>query len=104
MLLLTVGLSGCSIEKKMMRTYQGRTEKELVQEMGKPRRVEKGEGGKKIDVYLKVKALKSAMINTGAFQYDRFESPRSIKTETYKFYLNGSGVVENVTYEIRYER
>jgi len=104
MLLLTVGLSGCSIQKKMKRTYQGRTEKELLQEMGKPRRVEKGEGGNKVDVYLKVKALKAAMINTGAFQYDRFESPRSIKTETFKFYVNSSGVVENVTYEISYER
>ena len=104
MLVLTVGLSGCSIQNKMIRTYKGKTEKELIQEMGKPRRIEKNVGGWKIDVYLKVKALKAAMINTGQFQYDRFESPRSIKTETFKFYLNPSGVIENVTYEISYER
>ena len=101
---LIFGLLGCSVQSKLMRQYKGKTEKELVLGLGKPSQIEKGDGNQKIDIYVKKKALKAAMINTGAFQYDRFESPRSVKTETFKYYLNASGVVENVTYEVSYER
>ena len=104
LLVLILGPWGCSVQSKMMRQYKGKSEKELVLGLGKPSRTEKGEGNQKIDIYVKKKALKAAMINTGAFQYDRFESPRSVKTETFKYYLNGSGVVENMTYEVNYER
>ena len=99
-----IGLTGCSIQSKLRRDFNGKTEKELVLAKGKPTFVEKGDGGQKVDIYVKKKALKAAMINTGAFQYDRFESPKSVKTETFKFFLNTSGVVENVTYDISYER
>jgi len=87
-----------------MRQYKGKSEKELVLSLGKPTQIEKGEKNQKIDIYVKKKALKAAMINTGAFQYDRFESPRSVKTEIFKYYLNSSGVVEDITYEVSYER
>ena len=101
---LMIGLVGCTVQSKLMRQYKGKSEKELVLGLGNPTKTEKVEGNQKVDIYVKKKALKAAMINTGSFQYDRFESPRSVKTETYTFYLNSSGVVENVTYDIRYER
>ena len=101
---LIIGLWGCSVQSKLMRQYKGKSEKELVLGLGKPSQIEKGEGNQKIDIYVKKKALKAAMINTGAFQYDRFESPRSVKTEIFKYYLNSSGVVEDITYEVSYER
>jgi len=101
---LIIGLCGCSVQSKMMRQYKGKSEKELVLSLGKPTQIEKGEKNQKIDIYVKKKALKAAMINTGAFQYDRFESPRSVKTEIFKYYLNSSDVVEDITYEVSYER
>ena len=72
--------------------------------MGRPTRVEIIAEGRKINIYEMSKFLKAAAINTGQFQYDRFESPKAIKTEIYKFYLNKNGVIEDVKYEVSYER
>ena len=53
---------------------------------------------------IKNKLLKAAPINTGQFQYDRFESPKTVKSETYKFFINSSGIIEDVSYELSYAR
>lgn len=101
---LIIGLAGCSTQSKLIRDYKGKTQEELMLTMGRPTRVEIIAEGRKINIYEKSKFLKAAAINTGQFQYDRFESPKAIKTEIYKFYLNKNGVIEDVKYEVSYER
>ena len=71
--------------------------------MGRPTRIEPLNGGRKINIYEKSKFLKATAINTGQFQYDKFESPKALKIEVYEFFLNSSGIIEDVKYEIRYE-
>ena len=95
-------LSGCSVQHKLVKDYKGRSKGDLELAKGKPARIEKGEGGQTIHIYIKNKLLKAAPINTGQFQYDKFESPKTVKTETYKFYINSSGVIDDVTYEVSY--
>ena len=101
---LMIGLTGCSVEKNLNSENKGTTHEDVMHGMGRPTRVEPLAGGRKIDIYEKSKFLKPAPINTGQFQYDKFESPKAIKTEVYKFYLSAQGVVEDVKYEVRYER
>ena len=101
---LVLILSGCNVEKKLNKNFKGKTQQELLLEMGRPTRVETASGGRSVSIYEKSKFLKAAPINTGAFQYDKFESPKSIKTETYRFYFNASGVVEEVKFEVTYAR
>jgi hypothetical protein len=101
---LIAGLAGCSVQNKLIRDYKGKTQEELMLSMGRPTRVETIPGGQKINIYEKSKFLKAAAINTGQFQYDRFESPKTVKTEIYRFFINSSGLIEDVKYEVKYER
>ena len=97
-------LAGCSTQRNLNRDYKGKTQEELMLSMGRATRVEDLSGGRKINIYEKSKFLKPAAINTGAFQYDKFESPKALKTEIYMFYINAKGVIEDVKYEVKYER
>ena len=101
---LIAGLTGCSVERQLNKDFKGKSSEELMLQMGRPTRVETATGGRTISVYEKSKFLKSAPINTGAFQYDKFESPKAIKTEVYRFYINSSGVIENVKCEVTYAK
>lgn len=101
---LMIGLTGCSVQNKLNRNYKGKTQEELMLKMGRPTSVENLSGGRKINIYEKSKFLKAAPINTGQFQYDQLKSPKAIKTETYRFYINKNGVVEDVKCEVKYER
>lgn len=101
---LMVIMAGCSVQRTLSRDYKGKTYEELMLGMGRPTRVEPLSGGRKIEIYEKSKFLKSTPINTGQFQYDKFESPKAIKTEIYKFYFNAQGLIDNVKYEVTYER
>ena len=96
-------LTCCSVQRSLNQEYKGKTQDEVMLSMGRPTRVENLDGGRKINIYEKSKFLKAAAINTGQFQYDKFESPKAIKVELIKFYLNSSGVVEEVKYEVNYE-
>ena len=104
LLILILELAGCSVQNKLIRDYKGKTQEELLLLRGRPTRVETLVGGGKIDIYEKSKFLKPAPINTGQFQYERFDSPKALKTEIYQFYLNKDGVIEDVKYEVKYER
>jgi hypothetical protein len=97
-------LVSCSVQNKLIRTYKGTNESFVLSKIGQPTRIEQLTGGKKNDVYEKHTILGRAPINTGQFRYDRFDSPKSTKIETYKFEINQSGVVEDVSYECFYER
>jgi len=101
---LIFGLAGCSTQHNLIRDFKGKTQEELMLTMGRPTRIEDLSGGRKISIYEKSKFLKPAAINTGAFQYDKFESPKALKTEIYRFYFNNQGVIEDVKYEVKYER
>ena len=98
-----LGITSCSTQSRLIRQYSGKTQEELLLGMGRPTRVEPLDGGRTIHIYEKSKFLKAATINTGQFQYDKFESPKVIKTEIYKFILSSSGVIEDAKYEISYE-
>jgi hypothetical protein len=95
---------GCSVQKKLVKNYKGKNEAFVISNLGKPQRIENMSGGKKIDIYEKRTMLARAPINTGQFQYDRFDSPKATKIETYYFDINSSGIVENVRYYCVYER
>jgi hypothetical protein len=101
---MIAGLAGCSVQNRLIRDYKGKTQEELMLKMGRPTRIEEVERGRKIDIYERSKFLKPAAINTGQFQYDRFESPKTVKTEIYKFFLDSSGHIDDVKYEISYAR
>jgi len=94
----------CSIQHKLVRNYKGKNEQLLISEMGNPTRTEHLKNGGKIDIYEKNTMLRRVPINTGAFRYDRFDSPRSNKIETYQFIISPSGVVEDIRYDYRYEQ
>lgn len=101
---LLISLAGCSVQHKLSREYKGKTHEDLMLGLGRPTSVEPLSGGRKIEIYQKSKFLKPAPINTGQFQYDKFESPKAIKNEVYKFYFNAQGVIEDVKCEVSYER
>ena len=101
---LVIGLAGCSVQSKLSREYMGKTHEELMLGLGRPTSVEPLSGGRKIEIYEKSKFLKPTPINTGSFQYDKFESPKAIKTEVYKFFFNSKGLIEDVKCEVTYER
>ncbi len=96
-------IAGCSTQSKLIRNYKGKSQEEVFLKMGRPTHVETLDGGRKINIYEKSKFLRPAAINTGQFQYDRFESPKAVKIEVYRFFISSSGVVEDVKYELSYE-
>ncbi len=104
LMVLIIGLSGCGVQHKLVREYKGKKEADLVLAKGKPLRTEISEGGLTIYIYQTSKRLKAAPINTGQFQYDRFESPKATKTDTYKYFINSYGIIEDVTYDVDYKR
>ena len=101
---LVIGLAGCSTQHNLNTDFKGKTQEELMLTMGRPTRIEDLADGRKINIYEKSKFLKAAAIGTGQFQYDKFESPKALKTEVYMFYLNAKGVIEEVKYEVKYTR
>ncbi len=101
---LVICLAACSVQSKLSREYKGKTHEDLMLGMGRPTRVEPLPGERKIEIYEKSKFLKPAPINTGQFQYDKFESPKAIKNEIYMFYFNAQGRIEDVKCEVSYER
>lgn len=94
----------CSVQSKLNRKYEGRTEAFLIGKLGKPSMVYQESGDKKIDVYEKKTILRKTPISTGGFKYDRFDSPQATKIETFKFKINSLGIVEKVEYDYQYER
>jgi len=94
----------CSTQHKLSRNFKGKNETIVISNLGEPTRIESRSGGKKVDIYEKRTLLGRAPINTGQFQYDRFDSPKATKIETYFFDISPSGFVEDVRYECVYER
>lgn len=104
LILVIMNLVSCSVQSKLNRTYTGKNEEFLIENLGKPVTVYRLGKGEKVDVYEKKKRLSKTPINTGRFQYDSFDSPQATKIETFKFLINSSGTIKEVQYECRYER
>jgi hypothetical protein len=96
--------AGCSTQNKLNRIYKGKNESLLNSKFGQPTRIEKLTSGNKIEIFEKRTMLRQVSINTGEFRYDRFDSPKTTKIETYKFEINQSGLIEDVRYDRIYER
>jgi hypothetical protein len=96
--------AGCSTQNKLNRIYKGKNEAFVISKLGRPTRTENLTNENVIEVFEKRTMLRQVPINTGEFRYDRFDSPKTTKIETYKFEMNHSGIVENVRYDCIYER
>ena len=97
-------LVGCSVESKLNRSYKGKSFIEVMAVMGAPTTVENRIGGGTIRSYVSKKMLKPAPINTGQFQYDKFESPKVMQTIITIFFVDPSGKVLEVKYSNEYSR
>ena len=97
-------VSGCSIEKKLNRNFKGKSFSEVMSVMGAPTNVETQVGGGTIRSYATKKMLKGAPINTGQFQYDRFETPKVLQTTVTQFFVTPEGKVREVRYSSEFSR
>ena len=104
LMLVLIFSIGCSTQNKLNRIYKGKYESFVISKLGKPTQTENLNNGNKIEVFEKRTMLRQIPINTGQFRYDRFDSPKSTKIETYRFEINHSGFVENVRYDCIYQR
>jgi hypothetical protein len=103
-ILVGIFLVGCSVESKLNRSYIGKSFIEVMDTMGAPTTVENRIGGGTIRSYVSKKMLKPAPINTGQFQYDKFESPKVMQTIVTSFIVDSSGKVLEITYSNEYSR
>jgi hypothetical protein len=103
-LLFCLIINSCTVQTKLTKNYKGLPVTAVASEMGNPTRKENLQNGQTLTIYEKSKVLKAAPINTGQFQYDRFESPKSVKTEIFMFYADSSGIISDVKYECKYQR
>lgn len=102
--LVAIFLVGCSVESKLNRSYKGKSFTNVMDTMGAPTTVENRIGGGTIRSYVSKKMLKPAPINTGQFQYDKFESPKVMQTIVTSFIVDSSGKVLEITYSNEYSR
>lgn len=103
-LLVAFLVSGCSVESKLNRNFKGKSFYEVVAVMGAPTTVENLVGGGTIRSYTTKKMLKPAPINTGQFQYDKFESPKVMQTVVTQFFVDQDGKVREVKYSNEYSK
>lgn len=96
--------AGCGVQSKLTRNYQGKSFSLVLDRMGAPTRVEQLVRGGTMRIYEKRSVLKETPINTGQFQYDTFNAPKVVKTETTWFTVSQSGVVTNIKYQCDYGR
>ena len=103
-LIVILLLPGCSVESKLNRSYKGKSFTLVMDKMGAPTNIENRIGGGTIRTYVSKKMLKPAPINTGQFQYDRFESPKVMQTIITSFIVDPAGKVLDVKYSNEYSR
>lgn len=101
---LVVLMAACSIEKKLNRRYLGKSFTEVVEVMGAPTSIDNRVGGGTFRSYVKKIMLRETPINTGAFRYDKFDSPKALKTEITEFTVNPAGKVTAIKYSCEYTK
>ncbi len=104
MLIVTLFISGCSVESKLNRSYKGKSFTEVMADRGAPTNIENLVGGGTIRSYVKKVILRATPINTGHFQYDKFDSPKMLKTEITQFFVDPAGNVKEIKYSCEYSK
>jgi hypothetical protein len=103
-LMLATLMTACSVESKLNKNYKGKSFLEVMEDKGAPTSIENLVGGGTIRIYIKKEMLKEAPINTGQFQYDKFNSPKVLKTEITEFYVDPDGIVKNIKYTSEFSK
>ena len=104
LLVVTLFISGCSIESKLNRSYKGKSFSEVRAVRGAPTNTENQVDGGSIKTYSKKVVLRETPINTGSFQYDKFDSPKVLKTEITRFFVDPTGKVKEIKYSCEYSK
>jgi hypothetical protein len=104
LLMLTILMTACSVESKLNKNYKGRSFLEVMEDKGAPTSIDNMVGGGTVRIYIKKEMLKEAPINTGQFQYDKFNSPKVLKTEITEFYVDPDGIVKNIKYSSEFSK
>src|SRR5690606_28608997 len=100
--LLLVILVSCGTQRKLSKTYIGKSQSFVEEQFGKPKTVfDKGDA--KIYVYEKFEQLRSTEIKQGKLTLDQIVSPGVKKTKRY-FFTVSEGKVVDVKLEEEYER
>lgn len=102
LLLFVVLLASCSGQKKLTKTYYGKSIEELKEEFGSPKTIFEKEN-EKIYVFEKVEKLRSTEINQAKLTLDPMITPSVTKTERYYFTIQ-EGIIIKVKMEEEYER
>lgn len=102
LLMLITLITACSVESKLNKNYKGKSFLEVMAVKGAPTNIENLVGGGTVRMYVKKEMLKEAPINTGQFQYDKFNSPKVLKTEITEFYVDPDGIVKNIKYSCEF--
>ena len=103
-LMLVFLMTACSVESKLNRSYKGKSFSEVMAVRGTPTNTENLVGGGTIRSYVKKVMLRETPINTGHFQYDRFDSPKMLKTEITQFIVDPAGKVKEIKYSCEYSK
>ena len=102
--LLVILMAACSIESKLNKRYVGKSFTEVVEVMGAPTTIDNRIGGGTFRNYVKKVMLRETPINTGAFRYDKFDSPKALKTEITEFTVDQAGKVTSIKYSCEYTK
>jgi len=103
-LTLVVLMASCYVESKLNRRYLGKSFTEVVEVMGAPTTIDNRIGGGTYRSYVKKVMLRETPINTGAFRYDKFDSPKALRTEITEFAVNPTGIVTAIKYSCEYTK
>ena len=97
-------VTACSVQSKLNKKYMGKSFLEVMEVMGAPTNIENLVGGGTVRIYTKKEMLKETPINTGQFQYDKFNSPKVLKTDITEFYVDPDGIVKNIKYSSEFSK
>ena len=100
-LLIIISFS-CGTQKKLQKSYVGKSSSVLSKEYGNPKTI-LDNGDEKVYIFEKVTQLKSTEISQGKLTLDPMVSPMVQKTELYYFTVKDGKIIE-VKLEEEYER
>lgn len=92
-------LMACSPSKKISRNYLGEGREVLFEEFGEPQKVLELKNGHQQFIYVKEQYIHETNIGIGRTTLDPRVSPGFIKEETFRFELDGEGIIVGTDYE-----
>jgi hypothetical protein len=100
--ILLLTLWGCGPQRKLQRSYVGKSLAEIKQDFGEPKTAFESDEGK-VYIFEKQEDLKGTVINQGRLSLDPMVTPKVQKTERY-YVTVVHEVVTKITVENDYER